>query len=91
MARIQEINLGYMEQKDIAEIVSACFRKPEEGEASKAMNTTQMLQLIQHEYPLVKINHRVKIHVGLAMKEMGFEYTNRCNVPFYKVVPLIAA
>ena len=91
VARIQEINLGYMEQKDIADIVAVCFRKPEEGEASKAMNTTQMLQLIQHEYPLVKITHSVKIHVGLAMKDMGFEYTNRCNVPFYKVVPLIAA
>ena len=91
VARIQEINLGYMEQKDIAEIVAVCFRKPIEGEASKAMNTTQMLQLIQHEYPLVKINHSSKIHLGLAMRELGFDHTQRGNVPFYKVIPLTAA
>ena len=91
VARIQKINLGYMEQKDIAEIVAVCFRKPIEGEMGKAMNTTQMLQLIQHEYPLVKINHSSKIHLGLAMRELGFDHTQRGNVPFYKVIPLTAA
>ena len=55
------------------------------------MNTTQMLQLIQHEYPLVKINHSSKIHLGLAMRELGFDHTQRGNVPFYKVIPLTAA
>ena len=91
VARIQEINLGYMEQKDIAEIVAVCFRKPHEGEASKSMNSNQLLQVIQREYPLVKISHSVKVQLGLAMKEFGFEHTNHSNVACYKVVPLMVA
>ena len=31
VARIQELNQEYMEQKDIAEMVGICFRKPAEG------------------------------------------------------------
>ena len=91
VARIQEINLGYMEQKDIAEIVKACFRKPMEGEVSKTMNSNQLLEVIQREYPLVKINHSVKVQLGLALKELDFEHTHRGNGPFYKVIPLTAA
>ena len=91
VARIQEINLGYMEQKDIAEIVKACFRKPMEGETPRAMNSTQLLQVIQQEYPQVKINHGTRIHLGVAMRELGFEHANRSNIPFYKVIPLTAA
>ncbi len=91
VARIQEINLGYMEQKDIAEIVAACFRKPMEGETPRAMNSTQLLHVIQQEYPQVKINHGTRIHLGVAMRELGFEHANRSNIPFYKVIPLTAA
>ncbi len=91
VARIQEINLGYMEQKDIAEIVAACFRKPMEGETPRAMNSTQLLQVIQQEYPQVKINHGTRIHLGVAMRELEFEHANRSNIPFYKVIPLTAA
>ena len=91
VARIQEINLGYMEQKDIAEIVKACFRKPMEGETPRAMNSTQLLQVIQQEYPQVKINHGTRIHLGVAMRELGFEHANLSNIPFYKVIPLTAA
>ena len=91
VARIQEINLGYMEQKDLAEIVAVCFRKPIEGETARAMNTTQLLQVIQQEYPQVKINHGTRVHLGVAMRELGFEHANRSNIPFYKVIPLTAA
>ena len=38
--RIQQLNLGYMQQKDIAEMVKACFRKPADGEKVKSLNTT---------------------------------------------------
>ena len=32
VARIQQLNLAYMQQKDIAEMVKACFRKPADGD-----------------------------------------------------------
>jgi predicted P-loop ATPase len=83
--RIQELNLNYMEQKDIGEIISVFLRKPEEGEAVKTMNSAELIKIIQHEYPLIKNNHSTKVHLGLAMKDMGFEHTRRGNVMFYRV------
>ena len=91
VARIQELNLDYTARKDIGEIVSACFRKPQEGEVVKGMDSKQILKMIQSEYPSVAITHSTKVHLGLAMKELGFEHTNRGNVQYYKVVPLRAA
>ena len=89
--RIQELNQNYVEQKDIAEIIGCCFRKPAEGEGSVSMNSGEIIRLIQKEYPSVKSTHSTKVHLGLAMKEMGFEHTHRGNVMFYKVVPVKVA
>ena len=89
--RIQQLNQNYMEEKDIAEILNACIRKPEEGEVAQAMDCKQLLELVQKEYPLVANTRSTKIHIGLAMKECGYEMTKRGNRPFYKVVPLSKA
>ena len=86
--RIQELNLNYMEKKDIAEIVTVCFRKPKEGEVVKTLNSAQILQMIQSEYPTVKSDRSTKIHLGLAMKELGIEHTLHNNRAQYKIVPL---
>ena len=88
VARIQVLNRGYMEQKDMAEIVEVCFRKPQEGEQGKLMNGGQLLRMIQQQFPTVKTDHSTKIHLGLAMKELGYERMERGNVAHYKVVPL---
>ena len=91
VARIQQLNLDYTDEKDIAEIVEACFRKPNEGEKAKAMNCTQMLELISKEYPSLKKTVSTKVHLGLAMKDLGFEHTERGHVKYYNVVPVDAA
>ena len=91
VARIQELNLNYMTQKDLAEIISACFRKPAEGEVVKSLNSAEMLKIIQREYPSVKSDHSTKVHIGLAMKELGFEHTKRGCVSYYKAVPVKVA
>ena len=91
VARIQQLNLDYTDEKDIAEIVEACFRKPNEGDKVKAMNCTQMLELISKEYPSLKKTVSTKVHLGLAMKDLGFEHTERGHVKFYNVVPVDAA
>ena len=91
VARIQELNQEFMEQKDIAEIIAVCFRKPKEGELVKSMNSTQMLELIRKQYPSVQVNHSNKVHLGFAMKELGYEHSKTGNVAYYKVVPLTAA
>ena len=91
VARIQQLNQNYMEQKDIAEMVEICFRKPREGEVAKSMNSKMLLTQIQKEYPSVEINQSNRIRVGLAMKSLGYESTDHSNVPFYKVIPIKAA
>ena len=91
VVRIQQLNHGFMEQKDMAEIVAACFRKPNEKEPAKSLNSTQMLQIIQMEYPSVKTDHSTKVYLGRAMKELGYEHTSHSNVAFYKVIPLKTA
>ena len=83
--RIQELNLNYMEQKDIAEIVNATFRLPKEGELPKYMNCGDILREIQQEYPSVKSDRSTRIHLGLAMREMGFEHVLRKNISYYKI------
>ena len=89
--RIQELNLNYMEQKDIAEIVQATFRLPKENELPKYMNCRDILREIQQEYPSVKSDRSTRIQLGLAMKKMGFEHVLREHVPFYKLVSQKAA
>jgi len=87
VARIQELNQNYMARKDMAELIAACLRKPEEGEKVKALDTTQVLKIIQQEYPSLVVNHSARIHVGIAMKDLGFEITNHARVAYYKAVP----
>ena len=55
------------------------------------MNSKMMLKYMQKDYPAVEINHSNRIKVGLAMKSLGYEWTDHSNVPFYKVVPITAA
>lgn len=88
VARIQQLNQNYVTQLDLADIIAGCFRKPAEGESVKALNSAEMLKLIQREYPSVKNDHSTKVHIGLAMKELGFEHTKRGCVAYYKAIPL---
>ena len=87
VARIQELNQNYMEQKDMAEIVKACFRKPEDGENVEPLKSSRVLELIKHSFPSLPINSRVRIQLGFAMKELGFENVHYGNVVHYKAVP----
>ena len=91
VARIQHLNMNFLAQKDIAEMVETCFRKPKEGEVAKLMNSKMLLTHIQHQYPSVDINHGNKVRVGQAMTSLGYESADHSNGPFYKVIPLQVA
>ena len=91
VARIQQLNLGYMQQKDIAEMVKACFRKPKEGEKVKSMNTTEMLEIIRDAYPNVTVTTKAKVELGRALVALDYEHKSHSNVAYYKAVPLHVA
>ena len=91
VARIQQLNLAYMQQKDIAEMVKACFRKPADGEKVKSLNTTEMLEIIRDEYPNVTVTTKAKVELGRALVSLEYERKDHSHVAYYKAVPLKAA
>ena len=91
VARIQELNLNYMEQKDIVEVIEVCIRKPKEGEQGVRMKSGEIVKQIQREYPSIKNDHSTKIHLGMAMKELGYEGKTHGGQTYYRVIPLKAA
>ena len=91
VTRIQQLNQDFMEQKDITEMVSACFRRPEKDEPSKLMNGDQLIAVIQGEYPTLPNTPGTKVKLGKAMKALGYESKSHSNIPFYQVVPLKAS
>ena len=91
VARIQELNQNYMGQTDMKAIINACFRKPREDEKPLAMNSSKIIAHIQKDFPTVKDDQSTKVFLGLAMKELEYERTERGHVAYYKVVPLKVA
>ena len=91
VARLQELNLNYMQQKDIAEMVQVCFRKPQEDEKAKALTCTQLMKAIQHDYPTLPSTVGTRMGIGQCMRELGYEYYTHAHVHYYYVVPLRAA
>lgn len=91
VARIQELNQNYMGQTDMKAIINACFRKPKEDEKPLALNTSKIIAHIQKDFPTVKDDQSTKVFLGLAMKELEYERTERGHVAYYKVVPLKVA
>ena len=84
--RVQELNHDYMMHKDIGQIVQACFRRPKDDEQPKLMDSQQLLMAIQQDYPSVVISHSMKVQLGRAMKELGYERTLHNNIARYKVM-----
>lgn len=91
VTRLQELNMDFMEKKEMTELINACFRKPEEGEVAQSLTSTEVLKVIQADFPSVEITQGTKVCLGQAMKELGFSHTSAKNVPHYKVIPLKVA
>ena len=85
VARIQQLNQEYMEQKNIVEIINLCFRKPEEGDAVQAMNSTELLRYMRNKYPSLPDNLSTRIRLGQAMSSLDFDSTSRGHVSYYRV------
>jgi predicted P-loop ATPase len=88
VARIQELNAEYLTKVDMTEMVEACFRKPMPDEKVKPLNSTEMLKIIQHDYTTLVINHKATIHLGNAMKALGYKSKEPHHVHYYYAVPL---
>ena len=91
VARIQQLNQEFMEQKDLGEMFVACFRQPEEGETAKTMNCDQMIEVMRKVYPSLTNTIGNKVRLGKTIKSLGFKFKEKTHISYYDVVPLRVA
>lgn len=91
VARIQQLNQDFMEQKDLGEMFVACFRHPEEGEVPKMMNCDQMIVVMQKSYPSLTNTIGNKVRLGKTIKALGFKHRERAHISYYDVMPIKVA
>ena len=80
VTRIQQLNQDFMEKKDLAEIFTACFRQPHEGDVVKTMNCDQMMGIMQKDYPTLQNTIGNRVRLGKAISAMGFEQKEHSHV-----------
>ena len=90
VARIQQLNQEFMDQKDLGEMFAACFRQPKEGEPCKKMNCDQIISIIQHEYPSLQNTVGNRVRLGKMLSAAGFKSKDHSHIIYYEVVPLAA-
>ena len=91
VARIQQLNQEFMDQKDLGEIFVACFRQPKEGEVVKKLNCYQMISIIQQDYPSLQNTIGNRVRLGKIINALGYNHKEHSHVAYYEVVPLHAA
>ena len=91
VARIQQLNQEFMDQKDLGEMFVACFRQPKEGEVVKKLNCGQMISIIQQDYPSLQNTIGNRVRLGKIINALGYNHKEHSHVAYYEVVPLHAA
>jgi predicted P-loop ATPase len=91
VARIQQLNQEFMEQKDLGEMFVACFRQPEEGEVAKTMNCDQMIEMMRKSYPSLPNTVGNKVRLGKTIKALGFKFKEKAHISYYDVIPVRVA
>ncbi len=90
VARIQQLNQEFMDQKDLGEMFVACFRQPKEGEVVKKLNCDQIITIIQQDYPSLQNTIGNRVRLGKIINALGFNHKEYSHVAYYEVVPLHA-
>ena len=90
VARIQQLNQEFMDQKDLGEMFMACFRLPKEGEVVKKLNCDQIITIIQQDYPSLQNTIGNRVRLGKIINALGFNHKEHSHVAYYEVVPLHA-
>ena len=90
VARIQQLNQEFMDQKDLGEMFVACFRQPKECEVVKKLNCDQIITIIQQDYPSLQNTIGNRVRLGKIINALGFNHKEHSHVAYYEAVPLHA-
>ena len=85
--RIQELNMPFYKSEDMNDMLTSCFRKPKDGEQPVWMSTTELCNRLHKKYPTVMKSHSMKIHIGAALKLLGFASRRTSNGNVYALIP----
>ncbi len=88
---IQRHNIRYQHTLDIETMVETCFRQPDEGEFVRPLTSSEMLEIIAHDYPAVQDNKNTCVRLGMALQRLGYLRDEGRNNRSYYAIPLRAA
>ena len=88
---IQRHNIRYQHTLDIETMVETCFRQPDEGEFVRPLTSSEMLEIIAHDYPAVQDDKSTSVRLGMALQRLGYLRDEGRNNRSYYAIPLRAA
>lgn len=89
--RIQDLNMRYMSKMELPDMLSYCFRKPEQDEQTMPISSEAILEILGNKFPTMQLSSATKISLGFALSELGYERMRNRNGNLYYAVPLNAA
>lgn len=87
--QIQNLNLKYEKQLDLKQMIDIYFKQPltETDENAKEVTTTEIREMLQHDFPEVEDTCFTAEKIGKTMKAMDFPKKKTRTGMFYSVVP----
>ena len=84
---IQRANMQFQAEQDLGQMLEFCYRHREEGEDVMMVPVKSIIEVLEHEFPNVRKTHAFSVHVGKALKELGFLQKYHKGISCYDVVP----
>lgn len=89
--RIQQLNARFYANVSIEQMIENCIRRPEEGEISEKMSSSQILQILSSQYPGVQNNRSWQTRLGATLTQMGFVSHRGHSANTFDVVKKVVA
>ncbi len=88
--QIQQVNQQFQQDMDLSTMLQSCFRLPELGEQSQTIFVKEICDILKEEYPSMRNDKSLSVHVGMRMHELGFERKVLTKGNAYHVIKLTA-
>lgn len=89
--RIHELNADFQKVADLSTMIDCCLRHPEEGEVVIPMNTKQIAEVLNRNYPGIQNTVGFSVKLGMTLKKMDFQRRCMAKGQEYFIVPRKAA
>lgn len=84
--QIQLTNSQFQQEQDLSTMLENCFRHSEANEHTKPISVKSIIEILEHQYPNIKKTRSFSIHVGMNLRNLGYERSILHGVAYYDVV-----